>query len=119
MIDLQKVKDEYERLKKQSVSRLLPFDKVVLLEKSKQYITEKYLKNITKVDSNFEIESVSGFKMETLIKVAKSLFGDLNYFDTSSNDNKLTIDMAFHFSIISLIYFNGKLKYKITVFWDL
>jgi hypothetical protein len=119
MIDLQKVKEDYEKLKKQSVSRLLPFEKVVLLEKSKQFIIEKYLKNITKINLNFEIESVTGFKMDDIIKVAKTFFGDLNFYDTGNEENKLTIDMAFHFCIISLSFTNDKMKYKVTVFWDL
>jgi hypothetical protein len=119
MLDIQKVKDDYENLKKQSHSRLLPFDKIIELEKAKEEIIEKYLSKITKIDGNFEIQTNDGFNIDNVIKFSKNMFGDLNFFDTSSDDGKIMIDMAFHFCIISLSYYNDKMKFKITVFWDL
>ena len=119
MIDEQKIKNEYDRLKKQSVSRLLSFEKVILLEKAKQELIENYLSRIVRIDQKFDIETETGFDIDRLINVIKTNFGDLNFFDTSKDDEKLTIDMAFHFCITSLIYTKDKMKYKVTVFWDM
>jgi hypothetical protein len=118
MIDIEKVKNDYEKYKSQSVSSLLPFKKILQLENYKEEISEKYLKKIIKISSDFEIQTTSGFNIDSLIKIAKSMFGDLNFYDTNMENGKISIDMAFHFCIISLIYFE-KMKYKITIFWDM
>jgi hypothetical protein len=118
MVDLNKIKNEYIRLKSASLTRLLPIEKIIQLENEKEKISTEYLSKIKAIDEKFEIISENGFKIDDLLKIAKTKFGDLNFFDTNNEENKISIDMAFHFCIISISYFNQKIKYRITIFWD-
>jgi len=117
-MDYEKLVYDYKKAKENGSANLLPFDKVLALETEKQELIISHLSKIQKIDDDFEIITETGFKIHDLIKIVKSKFGDLNFSDTSSEGGKLTIDMAFHFCIITMSYFQGKMKYRINVFWD-
>jgi len=119
MIDIEKIKSDYEKLKLERHTGILPFDRVVVLENTKQEIIEKYISKITKINPDFSIAATSNFTIDEMIKEIKSKFGDLNFFDTTGEEGKLSIDLAFNFCIISISYFQEKLKYRFTVFWDM
>jgi hypothetical protein len=118
MVDIEKIKKEYERINAQGQIRLLPIEKIIALENFKLEITEKYLSKIIKIKGDFEIISEGNFTINDIIKFAKPKFGDLNFFDKNNEEEKLGIDMAFNFCIISLRYSKDKMKCKVTVFWD-
>ncbi|HOV15462.1 MAG TPA: hypothetical protein PK771_14335, partial [Spirochaetota bacterium] len=61
MIDIEKIKKDYEDLKLRSYSRLLPLEKVLSLEEDKEELKEGYLEKITKITEKFELINESGF----------------------------------------------------------
>ncbi|MBP5706841.1 MAG: hypothetical protein J6W76_06115, partial [Spirochaetales bacterium] len=69
MIDKAKIQSDYENLKKVQYTDLLPLDKVLELEESKQILTEQYLSKITKIncdDNKYSLETENGFKLSDL-----------------------------------------------------
>ncbi len=118
MVDIEKIKKDYERLKNVSYSKLIPLNKIIELELEKEIVIEKFLSKITKITDNFEIVATENFTIEEIINFVKNKFGDLNFFDKNKEENNINIDMAFNFCIISLSYYKEKIKYRMTVFWD-
>ncbi len=121
MIDKAKIQSDYENLKKVQYTDLLPLDKVLELEESKQVLTERYLSKITKInfdDNKYSLETESGFKLSDLLDEANQLLGDVNYIDKDYEDGVVSIDVAFTYGIIGMLYSQGNFKYSITVFWD-
>lgn len=118
MPNIEKIKKDYERLKNVSYSKLIPLNKVIELETEKEIIIDKFLSKITKITENFEIISTENFTLDDIIEWTKKKFGDLNFFDKNKEEGNINIDMAFNFCIISLSSYKEKIKYRITVFWD-
>lgn len=118
MPDIEKIKRDYEKLKNLSYSKIIPLNKVIELEIQKELIIEKFLSKITKITNDFEIIATENFTLDDIINFAKTKFGDLNFFDKNKEEDNINIDMAFNFGIISLSYYKEKIKYRITVFWD-
>ncbi|OHD11722.1 MAG: hypothetical protein A2086_12300 [Spirochaetes bacterium GWD1_27_9] len=118
MINIEKIKQDYENLSSKNYTRLLPLQKIITLETAKEEIIDRFLSKIEKIDNNFEIVSTENFKLDDVISQAKKKFGPLNFFDKSIDNGKINIDIAFNFSLISIYYLNEKLKYRVTIFWD-
>ena len=95
-------------------------DKDSRMQFHKLHNLAKYLikSKIEKIDNNFEIVSTENFKLDDVISQAKKKFGPLNFFDKSIDNGKINIDIAFNFSLISIYYLNEKLKYRVSIFWD-
>ncbi|HOJ63191.1 MAG TPA: hypothetical protein PLE45_02110 [Spirochaetota bacterium] len=118
MPDIEKIKKDYEKLKSISYSKLIPLNKVIELETEKEIIINKFLSKITRITDDFEIVSTENFTLDDIIELTKKKFGDLNFFDKNKEENQINIDMAFNFCIISISYYKEKIKYRMTVFWD-
>ena len=122
MTDKAKIQSDYENLKKVQYTDLLPLDKVMELEESKELLIEKYLSKITAITcsgSKYSLETDGSFVLSDLLDKANELLGDMNYIEKDSENGLVSIDVAFTYGIIGMLYSQGKFKYSITVFWDI
>ncbi len=120
-MNIEKIKEKYDLLKKES-DNILPFDKVLLLEKAKEEFEVKYLSKIVKVDGNFiYFENGASFLVENFIKKAEISFGELSFLERKDTFDRLIIEMAFSFALMSISYFfdSKSVKYKVNVYWDM
>ena len=121
MADKAKIQSDYENLKKVQYTDLLPLDKIIELEEAKEMLTEKYLSKIKSIScsgSKYTLETDGSFTLSDLLDKANELLGDVNYIEKDNEDGVISIDAAFTYGIIGLLYSQGNFKYSITVFWD-
>ena len=120
MINIEHIEAEYNRIKNNDTdTHLLSLEKIISLEKAKQEIIDKYLSKINKIDESYNIITNDNFTIDEIINFAKNNFGEINFLDNKFENNERIIYYAFHFCIISIIYLNDEIKYKVNVFWDL
>ena len=122
MIDKAKIQSDYENLQRVQYTDLLPLDKIFELEEAKEYLTEQYLSKITSVtcsDDKYTLVSDGSFTLSDLLDKASERFGDINYIDKENENGLVSVDAAFTYGIIGMLYSQGKFKYSITVFWDI
>ncbi len=121
MVDREKIRADYNNLKKRGQTRLLPLEKVMALEDAKVTLTEMYLKKICKILPTFELDTDESFvfTMEEFLTECKKFFGEPNFFNKQNENNKLSIDIAFNFGTVSLLYHNEKFSYRVAIFWDM
>ncbi|HPO48712.1 MAG TPA: hypothetical protein PLO89_00150 [Spirochaetota bacterium] len=119
MADIEKITRDYNKLKSNGNSNLLSLDKIVSLEQSKEKLINDFLSKILRIEQNFDFVTESGFKLDDLIIFCKNRFGDINFIDKKNNSDKIEIVLAFHFCIVSLVYFEEKIKFKAMIFWDI
>lgn len=119
MVDIDRIKDDYEKLKQKQLNGLLSLEKVIELENFKDWLINNRLIKIKKVTTDFLILIDEDFiQIEDIISQCKMNFGDANFVDKRNENNKIIIDVAFHFCILSLSCNNGIVKYKVNIFWD-
>ena len=122
MIDKAKIQSDYENLQRVQYTDLLPLDKIFELEEAKEYLTEQYLSKITSVtcsDDKYTLVNDGSFTLSDLLDKASEWFGDINYIDKENENGLVSVDAAFTYGIIGMLYSQGKFKYSITVFWDI
>ena len=122
MTDKAKIQSDYENLKKVQYTDLLPLDKVIELEEAKEVLTEKYLSKIKSIScsgNKYSLETDGSFTLSDLLDKANELLGDVNYIEKDNENGLISIDVAFTYGIIGMLYSQEKFKYSITVFWDI
>ena len=122
MTDKAKIQSDYENLQKVQYTDLLPLDKVIELEEAKEVLTEKYLSKIKSIScsgNKYSLETDGSFTLSDLLDKANELLGDVNYIEKDNENGLISIDVAFTYGIIGMLYSQEKFKYSITVFWDI
>ena len=122
MTDKAKIQSDYENLQKVQYTDLLPLEKVIELEEAKEMLTEKYLSKIKSISSSgnkYTLETDGSFTLSDLLDKANEMLGDVNYIEKDNENGLISIDVAFTYGIIGMLYSQGKFKYSITVFWDI
>jgi len=120
MINLEELKKKYDSLKEiNSDINLLPFEKVKELEETKIKIINNFLLKIKKLDDKINIVSDENITIENIIDYSKRYLGAMNFFDKKDENGEKKIYCVFDFGVISIFYKNDKLKYKVSLFWDM
>ena len=122
MTDKAKIQSDYENLRKVQYTDLLPLDKVIELEEAKEMLTEKYLSKIKSIScsgNKYTLETDGSFTLSDLLDKANEVLGDVNYIEKDNENGLISIDVAFTYGIIGMLYSQEKFKYSITVFWDI
>jgi CRISPR/Cas system-associated endonuclease/helicase Cas3 len=122
MTDKAKIQSDYENLRKVQYTDLLPLDKVIELEEAKEMLTEKYLSKIKSIScsgNKYTLETDGSFTLSDLLDKANEVLGDVNYIEKDNENGLISIDVAFTYGIIGMLYSQENFKYSITVFWDI
>jgi len=120
MLDIEKIKDKYDKLKENSPD-ILSLEKVILLEKGKEEFELKYLSKITKLDGAFiYFKNGTSLPIDKFIKESEIFFGELTFLEKKETTDGWIIKAAFSFSLMSIYYYFDKknVKYGINVYWD-
>ncbi len=120
MIDINRITNEYDRLKREGRgNRLLPLDKILKIEQSKDDLIDIYLSKIKGITKDFKV--VYDDKEMTLSsqeKFCSNRFGTLNFTDKAIENGKIKMVYAYNFCLIT-IECSSYVTYKVNVFWDL
>lgn len=122
MTDKAKIQSDYENLRKVQYTDLLPLDKVIELEEAKEMLREKYLSKIKSIScsgNKYTLETDGSFTLSDLLDKANEVLGDVNYIEKDNENGLISIDVAFTYGIIGMLYSQENFKYSITVFWDI
>lgn len=119
MPDIERITKEYEKLKANGVSHLLPLDKVILIESKK----EKLISDISLY--NLQLSSDNNLKSNTVhentfLETCALYFGNENFSNYSETITEKIWIFSYDFAIVTLKFQNNVLsRKKIDIFWDL
>jgi hypothetical protein len=120
MFDEDRIITRYNRMRERNPDLvLLPLKKVIMLEKSRDILKERYLSRITGVTERFELIAGNGITLPAIIDFCRARFGEMNFQNRTNDEDGLVIAMAFTFCLVTITDNDGAVTCRVDPFWDL
>lgn len=116
-MDEHSIRLKYSKLLEKGV-KVMPLQRIMNLEKSKDKINSDYLSCISDLTEN-EIIFNSSKDMNDFLKDCSLYFGAVNFKDIQSGSSEIVYSFIFDFCQIRIIKNKSAIESSINIYWDL